>query len=612
MNTNLLKDFRHFLTSQLQHRQVDDGPIYRPLEVDSKQIRLIEVAPGHGKNSVICTFKYPKLKEGLVDFETISYVWGDPTPSETIFVDGKSLRVPYSSEEVLRRFRHAEHPRTLWLDAVCINQTDDEEKSHQVRLMTEIYGSGTRNLIWLGEDDGTGKATMNAIRDVVKDFERVATSMPDLSPHDVMYLSGPRGILAARPEIPFITSVPLLTSLFKKAWFKRLWTVQEASLSPSSICYLGDWPIGLEQVHKALLWVWEHYDELSFRMPDFAHGIMGPAATTSSFCGHPWDEAQEVRLGELVAALSDHGCFNPKDRVLGVLGLYQKLSSHAELPETLLFNYSMSLGEIYTASTNFILHRERYVAGWLGNLRFREEDASDEWPSWVPHWERGGEITLFGPYNAHNSRDVHLQDLDPQSPGVLSLYGLLVDVISGLLSPHSETGRAPSAEFLLQARDFSRTVGNHEKSKADTITALTLIAETTTLRGLRAEPMESLQGFEGLLQDLSSRDTNERGSSLEKSDRTAWQYEIDFRATEIYRVFATKSGRLGLGPSILDNGDVVAVLFGSPNPVALRPVQDRDGFYRILGVIYVNGIMDGEALLEAESLGREEVVIHLV
>lgn len=71
----------------------------------------------------------------------------------------------------------------------------------------------------------------------------------------------------------------------------------------------------------------------------------------------------------------------------------------------------------------------------------------------------------------------------------------------------------------------------------------------------------------------------------------------------------TTSGMLGLGPSAMQEGDVVAILRGSSCPCLLRPLGRED--YRFVGVVYVYGIMEGEAVLDAKDRGKEEVVFSL-
>ena len=71
--------------------------------------------------------------------------------------------VPVTAEAALRRMRYVSETRVLWIDSVCINQNNLAERSQQVAIMTEVFQSGSKNLIWLGEDDG---CTERALSDI--------------------------------------------------------------------------------------------------------------------------------------------------------------------------------------------------------------------------------------------------------------------------------------------------------------------------------------------------------------------------------------------------------------------------------------------------------------
>lgn len=91
-------------------------------------------------------------------YEALSYVWGDPTVTETIRLDGDSvLQLTSSIADVLRRVRLPSRTRTVWADQICVNQKDMAERSQQVKLMGSVYRSAERVLVWLGRDPG-GKA----------------------------------------------------------------------------------------------------------------------------------------------------------------------------------------------------------------------------------------------------------------------------------------------------------------------------------------------------------------------------------------------------------------------------------------------------------------------
>ncbi|KAF2193115.1 hypothetical protein K469DRAFT_552171, partial [Zopfia rhizophila CBS 207.26] len=86
-------------------------------------------------------------------YDTLSYVWGDPNSVEEVECNGVLISVTSNLADALRRVRNVEGSNLLWADAICINQQDIEEKSHQVAAMREIYQFSKQTLVWLGDED---------------------------------------------------------------------------------------------------------------------------------------------------------------------------------------------------------------------------------------------------------------------------------------------------------------------------------------------------------------------------------------------------------------------------------------------------------------------------
>jgi len=83
-------------------------------------------------------------------FEAISYSWGNPFPSCQIICSGKSVSITQNGYNAVRSLLCNSRISTIWIDAICINQSDDAEKNRQVPLMRDIYGRAKRTYIWLG------------------------------------------------------------------------------------------------------------------------------------------------------------------------------------------------------------------------------------------------------------------------------------------------------------------------------------------------------------------------------------------------------------------------------------------------------------------------------
>jgi hypothetical protein len=125
--------------------------MYQPL-TGRLQIRLLVLKPG--TEEVHIMLKHANL-EASPEYEAISYCWGDPADTRTVYCNDEPLEIANSLFTALKQLRRTDQSRTLWADAICINQLDVLEKIAQVNLMGQIYSKPTHIIIWLG-DDTTG------------------------------------------------------------------------------------------------------------------------------------------------------------------------------------------------------------------------------------------------------------------------------------------------------------------------------------------------------------------------------------------------------------------------------------------------------------------------
>lgn len=132
---------------------------YGSLRSSSTQIRLLRLlpfrktedetpGPWHDCANIECDLVTVDL-ERAPDYEALSYTWGEPAPTTQVAANGEMVPVRPNLTYALAALRSSE-PRLLWIDALCINQDDVQERSHQVRLMGEIYRRAKRVLVWLG------------------------------------------------------------------------------------------------------------------------------------------------------------------------------------------------------------------------------------------------------------------------------------------------------------------------------------------------------------------------------------------------------------------------------------------------------------------------------
>jgi hypothetical protein len=135
---------------------------YDPLDSSSGEIRLVKILPNEGNTSVQCELLHARLEE-KPSYEALSYTWGDPQSHGNIELHGLPFFTRENLEAALRRLRLKERPRILWVDALCIDQINIEERNAQVGLMRDIYKGASRVLIFLGLAENDSDVAMDLI-----------------------------------------------------------------------------------------------------------------------------------------------------------------------------------------------------------------------------------------------------------------------------------------------------------------------------------------------------------------------------------------------------------------------------------------------------------------
>ena len=100
---------------------------------DASTIRLLHLGSGCGSTPLEAHLA--SYQVGDYSYDALSYVWGDPDLTEVLLVDDQGFKVSKNLHTILLHLRYPDKIRTLWIDAICINQADVIEKGQQVAFM---------------------------------------------------------------------------------------------------------------------------------------------------------------------------------------------------------------------------------------------------------------------------------------------------------------------------------------------------------------------------------------------------------------------------------------------------------------------------------------------
>jgi hypothetical protein len=210
--------------------------IYTQGPLNNRNFRLLYIHPAIDEHHDLVCSCFPFDIGDAPAYEALSYVWGLPQQPHEILCNGKVIRIQPSLSDALKRLRLPRTARVIWADAICINQGDNAEKSHQVPLMGSIYSRAERVVVWLGPGDPSVTQTaFNVLRYISR-----ACHQYDLENGIDHKYTKQRHYAVRLPENVFSPAVCTdLEKLFEVPRFSRIWCVQEIRLARDALIFLG-------------------------------------------------------------------------------------------------------------------------------------------------------------------------------------------------------------------------------------------------------------------------------------------------------------------------------------------------------------------------------------
>lgn len=312
---------------------------YEPLRDGS--IRLLSFIGMGMDGRPVCNLFDSALDE-QPQFYALSYVWGSDVKNRSIDCNGKELPVTESAFGALTglKSRILNGKLPIWIDALCINQTDDEEKAREVANMHRIYRRAKAIVVWLGPEADGSDLAMDGI-------DKLAKLLPSLS-----VVPFPDRLLEYGLPAKDDPIWPALGCLFSRPWFFRLWTFQEVILAATAIVCCGnatvDW-LKFEVVgygiHHGRLWpltVSEKTRQSQFRGFTSVANISLLKRNFDSLAVREPGEEPYFRFSRLLPLAQSKQCAEQRDRVYAMLSVTSQ-----SFRDTVNVNYHIPLTELY-------------------------------------------------------------------------------------------------------------------------------------------------------------------------------------------------------------------------------------------------------------------------
>ena len=583
---------------------------YAALNADQNQIRLLHLAPAAEKGSVIeCRFTVASL-DHRPHFEALSYVWGDSKGSHFVQHGDRIVPVTDNLFAALRRLRSRDSELTLWVDALCINQSDLDEKMHQVSRMADIFQQAAQVIVWLDEGWEGSDQTINFLCTIAEDAS--VHLDPSLHPHAT---AGGNTLESAELRNH-------LCRLFSLAWWKRTWTIQEFVLAQDLVFQCGLRRISRRTMYLARENFWAHKDRCCpprlFDVRDQETGMSLQAAfevpARLDYISKSRGDCYSVLTP--IATFCGSGVTDSRDRVYGMLGLgtgpYSKLVNP---------NYYLAPEQVCVEVALRSLER----TGKFEFLSHLFEHQNKKLPSFVPNWT--GQFKWFDIYSLwlRNVRNFHasgntMAQYRLHDRGILAVQGVIVDrVVASCYACLIDRIRDP--DYLAEFLELACPNNSFQEPYADTNEPC-LLALWQTLNGGMHMVLEDSNRYQRRLRGSTDVSRFFKFVEFMTSEHRAelWSTEIEHilldieTGTRSRSLFRTQNGLLGIGPGKCQVDDSVVVLLGGNMPYIVRDAPNRlsTPCFTISGDAYVHGIMDGEALLTQDGSPKELTEIVLV
>jgi hypothetical protein len=489
---------------------------YTPIDNAGGQVRLLKVAfdvklaighkstnclEGSLKSYYLPISTLPRTQRviksaRLPAFYALSYVWGNPTRTHEILLEGQKLGITENLFKAIQDLqRDAIGEIYLWADAICINQDDQTERSCQILLMREIYHSAASVNIWLGPSNDDGRRCMRFIADLAGYIYDGTTSTDEtttaddesverfvkavLNPAAVLVNAGygfgqtmtqigdiiipgardDKATLVLDPEgdekivkefskwrpsnrrlkkvqaedFGEIAALIDLTFVQNCPWFERMWVVQELGAADTAEILYDGKAVGWGDFLNAAYYL--HYT-CKFPIPNI-HKLTGLEKIRRG-----WNDRKRLSLLELVREFQYRRSTDPRDRIYALLGLMGDGMNSLLQPD-----YTKPVSDVYARATQHFILQSRSldsICGW-------QTQGRQDMPSWIPDYSLDqklaasplvvnfGHESLFAASGYDHRAKYALNISTMQDCEGLQVTGLCIDSISVLSVSASES-----------------------------------------------------------------------------------------------------------------------------------------------------------------------------
>ncbi|KAF7193050.1 Heterokaryon incompatibility protein 6, OR allele [Pseudocercospora fuligena] len=368
--------------------------------IESTQTRILAFNPGIEDRPLIAQLHVAEIEHGnrifvpdlqkRVQYQALSYCWGATNFGHKIICDDIAISITQNLHNALSRIRHESKTFYLWVDALCINQQDSDEKSRHIGNMLTIYAEAEAVIIWLGEN--------------------MLDNLPMPRAEDLEILTARQDLFTGRHDFRLHDAWFRLQSLHRAPWFQRIWVRQEFWAAKSLLVRWNDVAVDWDEFLQATVAAdaYTAYRAMGRRalpstevpallFEDLLAGFFRPLQEVllSTDQGDPQDrflqgDASRTDLRNVLNRATGCLCSNSRDHIYGLLGMSRTLlvdrDASTSREARLRVDYRLDAVQVFQDVASYMMHRDQslnvlYLTAFFGGCI-----DGNRIPSWVPDW----------------------------------------------------------------------------------------------------------------------------------------------------------------------------------------------------------------------------------
>lgn len=542
--------------------------------------------------------KYP-------EYYALSYVWGSAENPKLVYVDAApeaadTISITNNLDAALRHIRRKKKPLVIWIDAICIDQGNLEERGLQVALMDIIYTAAKKVLIWLGPEEHGSHQVMQRLawmgeRLVVHDgFVAPNPTGPPLGPDEANWLS----LTEALPGSEY--QLRDLVSFFERPWFGRLWIRQEIFLARQALVVCGKTILSWELFRSAAICLAAKggFKEHEMSLIDIRFNkIKGVVLNvcSNSVVAYPcsyrylrWDH-QGIQFTD------------PRDAIYAIKSIVHPGDAALDIQP----DYTIETAELFQEVCVRLFERQRRT-DFLYSCELASI-ATYNLPTWVPDWATSPSArhleTNWSACGFLSAQGSHLGE------GILRVSGIRIGQVHRVKAQWREMRPLNLWEFVYFVHESFPDPYDFDREYKEGVTYIdaycrVLMAEK--FREVIYPPKEDLMitlSFPRAKRALFKiRYFDSRWDDITVLAKDPDVVALFYQGSHVVNKYfiRTKEGWQGLAPQNTREGDIVCVVLGCRFPMVLRKdtwmsTPDRDR-WKVVGPCQAEEFMSGQAI----------------